>query len=101
MWYFGIIISKFFFSILLTEYLISLQFQTNLDYDDPTEIVFSTSRMPAKLFKTLTVEPESNIRVYIRLIPLPSREIQEFLDSGNQRDPDLVEKKTIEIYVNC
>src|SRR5436190_12869796 len=57
--------------------------------------------MSAKLFKTLTVEPESNARVYIRLRPLPSREIQEFLDSGNQRDPELVEEKTIEIYVNC
>src|SRR5436309_15318936 len=57
--------------------------------------------MPAKLFKTLTVEPESNTRVYIRLIPLPSRKIQDLLDSGNQRDPDLVEKKIIEIYVNC
>ncbi|RIA92609.1 hypothetical protein C1645_820444 [Glomus cerebriforme] len=76
-------------------------FQTNLDYDDPTEILFSTSRMSVKLFKTLTVEPESHVRVYMRSRPLPSREIQELLDSGNQRDPDLVEKKTIEIYVNC
>ncbi len=57
--------------------------------------------MSVKLFKTLTVEPESNVRVYIRLRPLPSREIQEFLDSGNQRDPNSVEEKAIEIYVNC
>ena len=57
--------------------------------------------MSAKLFKTLTIEPESKVRVYIRTRPLPSREIQESLDSGNQRDPDLVEMKIIEIYVNC
>src|SRR5688500_3242608 len=57
--------------------------------------------MSVKLFKTLTVESESNVRVYIRLRPLPSREIQEFIDGGNQRDPNLVEEKTIEIYVNC
>ncbi|RHZ71084.1 hypothetical protein Glove_262g53 [Diversispora epigaea] len=76
-------------------------FQTNLDYNDPTEIVFSTSRMSAKLFKTLTVDPESNVRVYIRFRPKPSREIQEFLDKGNTRDPNLVEEKIVEIYVNC
>ncbi|CAG8544148.1 2498_t:CDS:2, partial [Funneliformis caledonium] len=80
---------------------LEFSFQTNLDYDDPTEILFSTSRMSVKLFKTLTVEPGSNVRVYIRLKPLPSREIQEFLDGGNQRDPNLVEEKVIEIYVNC
>ncbi|KAF0517022.1 peroxisomal membrane protein mpv17 [Gigaspora margarita] len=75
-------------------------FKTNLDYDDPTEIVFSTSRISAKLFKTLTVEPESNVRVYIRFRPLPSREIQKSLDNG-LKDPELVEEKIIEIYVNC
>ncbi|CAG8555592.1 22363_t:CDS:2, partial [Racocetra persica] len=76
-------------------------FQTNLDYDDPTEIVFSTSRITAKLFKTLTVEPESNVRVYIRFRPLPSREVQKSLDNNKQRDPELIETKIIEIYVNC
>ncbi|CAG8733005.1 13142_t:CDS:2, partial [Acaulospora morrowiae] len=73
-------------------------FQTNLDYDDPTEIVFSTSQMSAKLFKSLTVEPESNVRVYIRFRPQPSREFQELY---HQRNPDLFEEKTVEIYVNC
>lgn len=57
--------------------------------------------MSAKLFKTLTVYPESNVRVYIRFRPMPSREIQESLDKGNSRDPDLVEEKIVEIYVNC
>ncbi|CAG8822296.1 27029_t:CDS:2, partial [Gigaspora margarita] len=33
-------------------------FKLNLDYDDLTEIVFSTSRISAKLFKILTVELE-------------------------------------------
>ncbi|CAG8457039.1 15393_t:CDS:2, partial [Dentiscutata heterogama] len=75
-------------------------FQTNLDYDDPTEIVFSTSRISAKLFKTLTVEPESNVRVYIYFRPLPSREIQKSLENG-LKDPELIEEKIIEIYVNC
>ncbi len=54
--------------------------------------------MSAKLFKTLTVEPESNVRVYICVRPLPSQAIQE---CGERRDPNLVEEKNIEIYVNC
>jgi len=76
-------------------------FQTNLDYDDGTEMAFSTSRTSAKLFKTLVVDPQSNVRVYIRLRPLPSREIQQALDRGIPRDPSEVEEKNIEIYVNC
>ena len=76
-------------------------FQTNLDYDDGTEMAFSTSRTSAKLFKTLVVDPQSNVRVYIRLRPLPSREIQQALDKGIPRDPSEVEEKNIEIYVNC
>lgn len=57
--------------------------------------------MSAKLFKTLTVEPESNVRVYICVRPLPSQTIQESLECGKQRDTNLVEEKNIEIYVNC
>ncbi|CAG8757899.1 24382_t:CDS:2, partial [Gigaspora rosea] len=51
---------------------LEFMFKTNLDYDDSTEIVFSTLRISAKLFKILTVEPESNVRVYICFRPLPS-----------------------------
>ncbi|CAG8445677.1 3690_t:CDS:10 [Ambispora leptoticha] len=76
-------------------------FQTNIDSDDLSEIVFSTSRMSAKLFKTLTVDPESNVRVYIRFRPLPSIQIQAAIDRGEKRDPDKIEEKNIEIYVNC
>jgi hypothetical protein len=97
----NILYLRFCHFIEVLKKLLPFQFQTNLDHDDPTEILFSTSRMSAKLFKTLTIEPESNVRVYIRSRPLPSREIQKLLDNGNQRDPDLVEMKMIEIYVNC
>ncbi|CAG8447057.1 5601_t:CDS:2 [Ambispora gerdemannii] len=76
-------------------------FQTNIDGDDLSEIVFSTSRMSAKLFKTLTVDPESNVRVYIRFRPLPSTQIQAAIDRGEKRDPDEIEEKNIEIHVNC
>ncbi|CAG8708059.1 21425_t:CDS:1, partial [Gigaspora rosea] len=57
-------------------------FKPNLDYNDSTEIVFSTSRIFAKLFKTLTVEAKSNVQVYIHFRPLPSQEIQKSLDNG-------------------
>jgi len=41
------------------------------------------------------------VRVYIRFFPRPSAAIQAALDSGESRDPDEMELKTVEIYINC
>ncbi|KAF9971794.1 hypothetical protein BGZ73_005157 [Actinomortierella ambigua] len=76
-------------------------FKSNLSPSEPTEILFSTSRTSAKLFKTLTVPPENHVRVYIRFFPKPSPQIQAALDQGIYRDPAEMELKTIEIYINC
>ncbi|KAF9912253.1 hypothetical protein EC991_000144 [Linnemannia zychae] len=76
-------------------------FKSNLSPSDTTEILFSTSRTSAKLFKTLTVPSENHVRVYIRFFPRPSAAIQAALDNGENRDPDEVELKTVEIYINC
>ncbi|KAF9158461.1 hypothetical protein DFQ26_007629, partial [Actinomortierella ambigua] len=76
-------------------------FKSNLSPSEPTEILFSTSRTSAKLFKTLTVPPENHVRVYIRFFPKPSAQIQASLDQGIYRDPAEMELKTIEIYINC
>ncbi|KAG0381083.1 hypothetical protein BGX24_012217 [Mortierella sp. AD032] len=76
-------------------------FKSNLSPSDTTEILFSTSRTSAKLFKTLTVPSENHVRVYIRFFPRPSAAIQAALDNGESRDPDEVELKTVEIYINC
>ncbi|KAG0344399.1 hypothetical protein BG004_004500 [Podila humilis] len=76
-------------------------FKSNLSPSDSTEILFSTSRTSAKLFKTLTVPSENHVRVYIRFFPRPSAAIQAALDNGEYRDPDEMELKTVEIYINC
>ncbi|ORZ29119.1 hypothetical protein BCR41DRAFT_382971 [Lobosporangium transversale] len=76
-------------------------FKSNLSPSDSTEILFSTSRTSAKLFKTLTVPSENHVRIYIRFFPKPSTAIQAALDNGEYRDPDEMELKTIEIYINC
>ncbi|KAG0328401.1 hypothetical protein BGZ99_005416 [Dissophora globulifera] len=76
-------------------------FKSNLSPTDTTEILFSTSRTSAKLFKTLTVPSENHVRVYLRFFPRPSAAIQAALDNGEYRDPDEMELKTVEIYINC
>ncbi|RUS31123.1 hypothetical protein BC938DRAFT_478418 [Jimgerdemannia flammicorona] len=74
---------------------------SNLAHDDPTEILFSTSRMSSKLFKSLTVDPCGHVRVYIRFRPEPSPGVQQALDREQHRDPNTIEEKIVEIYVNC
>ncbi|GAB5587420.1 hypothetical protein Unana1_02320 [Umbelopsis nana] len=74
---------------------------SNLLHDDPTEILFSTSQSATRLFKSLTVEPRNHIRVYIRFRPLPSKAVHEEINAHGGRCTDLVEHKTVEIYINC
>lgn len=74
---------------------------SNLPHDEPSEILFSTSRMGAKLFKVLTVDAGGNARVYIRFRPLPASSLQAAWDRGEPRPDNFVEEKLVEIYVNC
>lgn len=97
---------------------VPLEFTVNssLSYEDNTELVFSLSRTYAKLFKTLTVEPESQARVFLRLRPsaesvysLPQRsttaEANKIVPASNECTSlavaDEAVEKHIEIYVNC
>lgn len=74
---------------------------SNLLHDDPTEILFSTSQSATRLFKSLTVEPKNHIRIYIRFRPLPSKAIKDKIEDNNEQTNDIVEQKSVEIYINC
>ncbi|KAI8577331.1 hypothetical protein K450DRAFT_252656 [Umbelopsis ramanniana AG] len=74
---------------------------SNLLHDDPTEILFSTSQSATRLFKSLTVEPKNHIRVYIRFRPLPSKAVRHQIEERGGDHNDVVEHKTVEIYINC
>lgn len=74
---------------------------SNLLHDDPTEILFSTSQSATRLFKSLTVEPKNHIRVYIRFRPLPSNAARHQIEERGGAHNDIVEHKTVEIYINC
>ncbi|KND01233.1 uncharacterized protein SPPG_04324 [Spizellomyces punctatus DAOM BR117] len=89
---------------------------SSISHDDDTELVFSLSRTSAKLFRNVTVEPESQARVYIRLRPsanstynicrqsvpssgqpvIPGIQRQASLTAANQPV-----EKNVEIYINC
>ncbi|KAJ3043675.1 hypothetical protein HDV00_004448 [Rhizophlyctis rosea] len=82
--------------------------KSNLSYDDESELMFSLSRTSAKIFKKLTVEPESQARVYLLLRPsngplwdanfsdTPPPVIKRTLAQANEP-----KEKNIEIYINC
>ena len=82
--------------------------KSNLSYDDESELMFSLSRTSAKIFKKLTVEPESQARVYLLLRPsngplwdanfseTPPPVIRRTLAEANNP-----KEKNIEIYINC
>jgi hypothetical protein len=77
------------------------QLKSNIEKDDSTELLFSTSRTSSKLFKSLTIEPESNSRIYLRFIPLPSPAIQKNYQSEGNSPNTFVEEKFIEVSINC
>ncbi|KAI8917062.1 hypothetical protein DFJ77DRAFT_331406 [Powellomyces hirtus] len=85
-------------------------FNSSLSREDDTELMFSLSRTTAKLFRSITVEPESQARVYIRLRP-SAESVQNQPDTTNgltrNQFPttlmvaDEPVRKDIEIYINC
>ncbi|KAJ3156718.1 hypothetical protein HDU86_003942 [Geranomyces michiganensis] len=85
-------------------------FTTSLSREDDTELMFSLSRTTAKLFRSITVEPESQARVYIRLRPsaesINSPDYGPTVAQRNQFPTTLMVadepvEKDIEIYINC
>ncbi|KAI9361647.1 hypothetical protein DFJ73DRAFT_956941 [Zopfochytrium polystomum] len=78
----------------------SLEFvvKSNLRHDDRTELIFSLSRTSAKIFRSVTVDAESQKRIFIFFRPAPPQNetLERTLSWASQ-----VEEKTIEIYVNC
>ncbi|KAJ3219397.1 hypothetical protein HK099_004728, partial [Clydaea vesicula] len=76
---------------------LDLVIKSNLSHDDPSELFFSLARASVKLFRTLTVPPESSIRVYIQFIPFSDKTPSGTLaETENQ-----VDEKLIELTINC
>ncbi|KAL7750535.1 hypothetical protein RI367_003871 [Sorochytrium milnesiophthora] len=72
--------------------------KSTLPASDNSELLFSTSRNIAKLFKSIIVDPDSQVRVYLRIRPVPGPSI----DVNTVATPDgFVEEKSFEIVVNC
>ncbi|KAJ3179725.1 hypothetical protein HDU85_004724 [Gaertneriomyces sp. JEL0708] len=96
---------------------VPLEFTVNssLSHDDETELLFSLSRTTGKLFRTITVEPESHARIYMRLLPSafsqytvrrpdsssPSTVVPGLQPDFTFEESDQRFEKEIEIYVNC
>ena len=76
---------------------LELQIKTNLSIDDSSELFFSLSRTSLKLFKSLSVEPGSHIRIYLRFSPMSDSPPSGTLMHSNST----VQEKKIEIYINC
>ncbi|KAI9206366.1 uncharacterized protein BJ171DRAFT_29085 [Polychytrium aggregatum] len=72
--------------------------KSSLTCDDATELLFSLSRTHVKLFRVLTIQPESSARVY-----LWARPAQDELPASRPtlQEADVVDVKDIEVYVNC
>lgn len=78
--------------------------KSNLPHDHPSELLFSLSRSSAKMFRTMTIEPESRVRIYIRFrpsleggfAPVLSDATYQTLEEANKAD-----QKIIEIWINC
>lgn len=71
--------------------------KSNLSLDDPSELVFSLSRHSPKMFRALTIEPLSQVRVYVQFTPIPESQFDgSLVDSEKSWD-----EKLIEIYFNC
>ncbi|KAI8808501.1 hypothetical protein BJ742DRAFT_709657 [Cladochytrium replicatum] len=70
--------------------------KSNLSSDDPMELIFSLSRSTVKLFQSLTIQPESFARVYLRVCPATDTPPPVTL-----KEAECADEKHIEIYINC
>ena len=75
--------------------------KSNLSVNDPSELIFSLSRSSAKLFRTLTVEPESHCRVYLHFRPSLILTSEQPPDERTIEMANIPEEKTVEISINC
>jgi hypothetical protein len=66
--------------------------KSNLSADSDTELIFSLSRTSARLFKNVTIEPESHAKIYLRFWPG---------NAGGSLRCEAVRDINLEIYVNC
>ncbi|KAJ3076202.1 hypothetical protein HDU98_005086 [Podochytrium sp. JEL0797] len=73
--------------------------KANLKSNDPTELIFSLSRSAAKVFRSVIVQPESNMRVFLRYRPsLGDDEVRAKMDLTTA---NVADEKLIEVSVNC
>eukprot|EP01137_Pigoraptor_chileana_P034671 Opistho-2@27566 len=79
---------------------------TNLTPADRSELNFSLSRDMAKLFRTLTIDAESTVRVFLHFCPRRDIDPDAMadLDDGERLAEDSQPSsihKIVEIYINC
>ncbi|KJE90188.1 hypothetical protein CAOG_009434 [Capsaspora owczarzaki ATCC 30864] len=79
-------------SALPLEFLLS----SNLPSDDPTELVLSLARLSPKLCKTVTVDPQSFVTVFVHLFPQSRQTVDPSSASFNEGI-----WRQIEISINC
>ncbi|KAI8615007.1 hypothetical protein BC830DRAFT_1124579, partial [Chytriomyces sp. MP71] len=86
--------------ILQNHETVALEFfiKSNLKSADPTELIFSLSRSAAKVFRSVIVQPESYLRVFLRFTPSLGDAEMEKMDLATANN---VDEKLIEISVNC
>ncbi|KAI8840409.1 hypothetical protein BJ741DRAFT_706290 [Chytriomyces cf. hyalinus JEL632] len=83
--------------------------KSNLKSTDPTELIFSLSRSAAKVFRSVIVQPESYLRVFIRFRPSLGEMENDHDDRGDgltEGKMDLstannIDEKVVEISVHC
>ncbi|KAJ3290798.1 hypothetical protein HK104_006518 [Borealophlyctis nickersoniae] len=73
--------------------------KSSLSCDDETELMFSLSRTSAKLFRTVTIDPESQSRIYLRFRPSEGDFAMQTRRTLAEADTPV--EKNIEIYINC
>ena len=87
--------------LILNRESVPLEFtlKLNMPDDDPSELIFSLSRTTNRLFRTLTVEPGNQVRVFLRFWPAPKNTAASSLIGSS--NSNTWEMKQFQISVNC
>ncbi|KAJ3141440.1 hypothetical protein HK100_006657, partial [Physocladia obscura] len=75
--------------------------KSNLKSTDPTELIFSLSRSAAKVFRSVIVQPNSYMRVFLRYRPSLGDEEEDESVKMDLAAANCIDEKVIEISVNC
>ena len=68
------------------------------EHDDKSHLALSLARTSLKLFRSLILEPESRLRIYLHLMPLPSDRV---VPPSTFSESELMVEKNAELHFNC